>query len=61
MSMLTTAFFALPRVKRMPRMPASLSRFNSGSVTVGCSTAMPRAFSMPSCLIASTVTLLSVA
>jgi hypothetical protein len=60
MSTFTTAVAGSPRVKRMPRMPPASSAFSSASVTLGCSTATPRA-SAPSCAIASSVTRLSIA
>ncbi len=41
-------------------MPALFMATSSVSVTVGWHTAMPRAFSMPSCATASSVTALSV-
>src|SRR4029434_9032666 len=52
MSIVTTAGAGSPRLKRMPRMPAPCSCFNSASVTVGWRTATPRAPG-PSCAIAS--------
>ena len=56
----TTAVAGSPRLKRIPRMPASCRRFNSASLAVGCSTATPLALG-PSLAIASRVTRLSVA
>ena len=46
-------------VKRMPRTPAPSMRLSSASVTVGCTTATPRACA-PNCAMASSVTSLSV-
>ena len=60
MSIDTAAERGSNTVKRMPRMPPSASVFSSASVTVGCTTATPRAFAARAARCASSVTRLSV-
>ena len=60
MSQVTIASGPLVSEKRIPRIPAASSAFNSASVTLGWTTATPLALA-PNCARASTVTRLSVA